>query len=148
VIPVEQSVFHDPANGRHGDCMRAMIASIFELPLQSVPHFFEDGCDAHTFNSRVNAWLRPMNMAYLPIGPIAPHILEHIGVHGLHHEASGPAARGVLHACVALDGTVVHDPHPSKAGLLEIEMAGVFVVLDPSKPAGVSGEPESKEKAS
>lgn len=26
----------------------------------------------------------------------------------------------VLHSCVALDGKLVHDPHPSKSGLAEV----------------------------
>lgn len=33
---------------------------------------------------------------------------------------SGPAERGLLHSTVALNGEVWHDPHPSRAGLLEI----------------------------
>ena len=136
--PVDQTIAHDPANGRYGDCMRAMIASLFELGIEEVPHFFEDGCDASTFNSRINSWLRPMNLGYLPIGVVTVDALQAIGLNGLHHELSGQASRGVLHACAALDGQVVHDPHPTKTGLATIEMSGVFVVLDPSKPAGRS----------
>jgi hypothetical protein len=45
VIPVEQQQFAEyDENGdaiKHGDCMRACVASLFELPLEEVPHFVE-----------------------------------------------------------------------------------------------------------
>jgi hypothetical protein len=45
VIPVEQehmAVFdEDGDNVQRGDCLRACVASIFELPLADVPHFVE-----------------------------------------------------------------------------------------------------------
>jgi hypothetical protein len=132
--PIDQSIPHQPEVGQYGDCMRAMVASLFEVGIETVPHFFEDGCNAQTFNERINAWLRPMNLGYLPIGVISPEHLQLLGIQGLHHELSGQASRGVLHACAALDGVVTHDPHPRKGGLLSIEMSGVFVILDPSKP--------------
>lgn len=133
--PVDQSILHDPSNGKHGDCMRAVVASLFELPIDAVPHFLDGGCEADEFNQRINAWLRPVNLAYLPINGIGAS-LSSLGIEGLHHEASGPGARGAYHACAALDGKVTHDPHPTKSGLNSIETSGVFVVLDPSKSTG------------
>lgn len=42
--------------------------------------------------------------------------------------AIGPSARtGGNHACVALDGDVVHDPHPSDEGLARIDDWIMFV---------------------
>lgn len=38
-------------------------------------------------------------------------------------------ARGVEHSCVALDGEIVHDPHPSRAGLLELRYFEVLVAV-------------------
>ena len=115
--------------------MQAMMASLFEIPLEMVPHFFHDGCDPDTFHQRINDWLRPMNLGYLPIGYCGPEFFQALGLRGWHTEAYGPAVRGVQHACASLDGVVTHDPHPSKTGLQAIEGFGVFVVLDPSKPA-------------
>lgn len=41
MIPVDSAIKkHDPANGQIGDCHRAVIASLLELPLHKVPHFF------------------------------------------------------------------------------------------------------------
>lgn len=41
----------------------------------------------------------------------------HLG--DIYHEISGPSPRGngVYHAVVGRNGEVVHDPHPSRAGL-------------------------------
>lgn len=133
---VDQTIQHAPAEGCHGDCMRATFASLFELPIEDVPHFLHDGCDSDTFHRRINDWLRPMNLGYMPVALAGCEWLEAIGLNGWHHEAFGPSPRGVQHACVAIDGAVVHDPHPSKVGLVGIEGAGVLVILDPSKPAG------------
>jgi hypothetical protein len=132
--PVDQSILHDPSNGQFGDCMRAMVASILELSIDEVPHFMHDGTkDGVVFNQRVNAFLRHFNLGYVSF-PECRDALDAFGVRGLVHEVSGQSERGVCHACVALDGAITHDPHPSKAGLLKIEDYGVFVVLDPSKP--------------
>lgn len=134
MIPQDQRIAHDPANGAHGDCMRAMIASLFELDPATVPHFNAGGPDGDEFTRRLNAWLRPRNMAYLSFPRLNADWLRIVGIEGLHHEASGQTERGTCHACAAVDTVVVHDPHPSRAGLTQVEFTGVFVVLDPSKP--------------
>lgn len=44
---------------------------------------------------------------------------------------SGPGPRDCDHATVWLGGNMVHDPHPSGAGLLTPKAVGVIVQLDP-----------------
>ncbi len=44
------------------------------------------------------------------------------------------AERGLLHSCVGLNGEIVHDPHPSRAGLLEITDY-MTLTRTPSNPA-------------
>jgi len=41
--------------------------------------------------------------------------------------ASGPGPRGVDHSCVALDGEIIHDPHPSRDGVKFIEAYEVLI---------------------
>lgn len=135
--PVDQQHLHKPAEGSFGDCMRAVVATMLELPAEAVPHFLADGnLDSFEFHRRVNAFLRPRNLAYLPVADLTD-FLEEWGIKGLHHDASGDTERGTYHACAAIDGKVVHDPHPSRAGLLKVNEFGVFLVLDPSKPIGL-----------
>lgn len=137
--PVDQTILHEPDKGRYGNCMQAMVASILEIPIDEVQHFLHDGTqDGVEFNRRVNDFLRPFNLCYLQF-PKCQDSLDAFGIRGLVHEVSGPSRRGVEHACVAVDGTLVHDPHPSKAGLVSVDHYGVFVVLDPSRAIGKPG---------
>lgn len=38
--PQRQLIEHCPAEGRYGDCHRACLATILDLPVEAVPHFF------------------------------------------------------------------------------------------------------------
>lgn len=137
MTPVDQTILHEPSEGRYGNCMQAMVASVLGVPIDAVPHFLHDGTqDGHEFSRRVNDFLRPFNLGYMEVTASARDYLDAVGLRGLVHEASGQSARGVSHACVAVDGAVVHDPHPTKAGLESVEDYGIFVVLDPSKAIG------------
>jgi hypothetical protein len=49
-----------------------------------------------------------------------------------YYIASGPCERGSRHACVYRDGGLVHDPHPSRAGLLSADTWTLFAPLDPA----------------
>lgn len=89
-----------------GNCFSACLASILEIPLGEVPHFW---------------------------GPRWPDFLQWLADRGLamtlYHKrlyvppgysiAGGPSVRfaGQMHACVAFDGLIIHDPHPSREGL-------------------------------
>lgn len=112
--------------GADGNCFAACLASILEIPLKQVPEFTEDD------------WLEEAN--------------EFLAKHGLHYQRvpmysrpsgystiEGISPRGGLHACVALDGELVWDPHPIEMddgqGLVEPRYYGLL------KPIlGVSGK--------
>lgn len=59
MTPQEQEFPHDPENGIFGDCFRASLASLLDLPIIGVPHFLYDG-DADKWTERLNAFLSPM----------------------------------------------------------------------------------------
>lgn len=119
--PVNQSILHDPENGKIGNCFQACVASIFELPIEEVPHFVK------IWDSRwwllFSEWLddygiEPVEITgdrYIPPG---------------HYIASGPTNRGTLHCCIYHEGMLAHDPHPSKAGLLKVTMVIHLLVVD------------------
>lgn len=106
---------HD-ANGRPGDCWKACVASLLGVEdYDSVPHFVElDNWWAETYQyiwkqsrKSLNHWRDPK---------YAPSYLQlFIG--------AGPSPRGPFHHAVLVDreGKLVHDPHPSRAGLLQVE---------------------------
>lgn len=99
--PVDQTTY----GVNDGNCFPACIASILEISIDEVPRFFGPSVD-------FLRWLAPQGLSatrykgsdYVPPG---------------YAIAAGPSRRfaGRLHACVAYDGAVVHDPHPSRDGL-------------------------------
>jgi hypothetical protein len=140
VIAVDQQYPADPTrpdglsvDGRQGDCLRACIASVTETAYDLVPHFAEDG-PAWWDNWR--RWTR-RTLGY-DVGTMLP---EHGRIdHLLGCDpgdvvaiASGPSPRrpSVRHA-VVVDGwlRLLHDPHPSRAGLPAVDEVYVFVPID------------------
>lgn len=99
--PVDQTTF----GMDDGNCFPASVASILEIPLGEVP-------DVRGVTPDFLRWLATRGLSatlyksgqYVPPG---------------YAVAAGPSLRfpGRLHACVAYDGKVVHDPHYSREGL-------------------------------
>ncbi len=115
----------------HGNCVQACIASIFELRLDQVPNFVE-----------------AVDWAWALI-----QFCEHLGVHpvfidrtksdpgknvgrpgGWWSIVTGQSPRGdYLHAVVAFNGEIMHDPHPDGGGKIgDLVDEIIFVVKDPS----------------
>ena len=128
MTPTKQTVLHDPANGMHGDCLSAVVASLLHLPIEDVPLFITP----ETWVKDMNAWLRPFGLAYCMVEDFECHI-DAYGIEGLWHEVSGNTTRSkdVTHACVAKDGEFVFDPHPDDTGLTKITCHGFFIALEP-----------------
>ena len=128
MTPTKQTVLHDPANGLHGNCLSAVLASLLHLPIDEVPLFITP----ETWVKDLNAWLRPFGLAYCMVEDFDCHI-DAYGIEGLWHEVSGNTRRSadVTHACVAKDGEFVFDPHPDDTGLTKITCHGFFIALEP-----------------
>jgi len=124
MIAIDQTIL-DPEKG---DCVPACVASVLEIPISEVPHvclLYEDEWVRH-----LNDFLRQYGV-YLVSMPA--NLLEEVAVPLFgYHLMGGPSVRGVKHCVVGKDGRLVHDPHPSRAGLLEIEFYDVFVTTNPS----------------
>lgn len=131
--PVDQEFMH--GNGRHGDCFRACVASILELPLSEVPHFNQlaaDAGDVMEWSTLFAQWCGERGVDFYSTEADAKPPGWAI--------MSGPAGRGPLHSVVAFCGEMKHDPHPSRAGLQSVRD---FIVV---KWIRKSPEPESKEQ--
>lgn len=113
-----------------GNCFAAVVASILELPITEVPNvevFF------HMQNS--GYWQEVM-LTFLQskgweLCDDRRFKLFHEKTHGPAFElekvlelkdrlylVSGKSPRGFYHICIYQNGKLVHDPHPSKEGLL------------------------------
>jgi hypothetical protein len=113
--PVDQQVLHDAEHGIRGDCFRACLASILELPPESVPMAF----NPNGWRGVINAWLAPLGLFYFDIRADDP-MCEGLLHASPYHIITGPSPRGggVRHAVVGHRGVIEHDPHPTRAGLL------------------------------
>ena len=119
MTPATQQHMHDPENGIYGDCQRAVIASLLDLPIETVPHFLQEAKgDASDFWERIQTFCAGYGYAYVSFrGPMRPLLFGSDA--DVYHEISGPSPRraGVFHAVVGRNGTPYHDPHPSRAML-------------------------------
>jgi hypothetical protein len=112
--PVDQEFFYD--KGEIGDCVRAVTASILELERENVPHFVKLKPGHEWYDD----WEKFMqDHGVNPILITGPW--EKTPIPLRYYLASGPAERGCKHIVIMFNGKVVHDPHPSRAGLTEIE---------------------------
>lgn len=150
MIPVHQTILADPArgdghdaNGQPGNCYQAAIASALELPLDDVPHF---ATFCHDWIERSEQWFanrglirsfyyeRSLADLVWPLN-VAPgtnfwgqRASRIVGVLG-----AGPSPRGPFRHVVVLDpdtGAMIHDPHPSGAGVTEVDEVELILALD------------------
>lgn len=119
--PIDQTKLHNPEDGVNGNCMAASLASILELPLSEVPKFEDMGESKWWIALR--RWLKRLGFHllawdkefYMPV----------------YFIAGGPSPRGVEHSVVYRGTKMVHDPHPSRAGLVEITSVWALLPIDP-----------------
>lgn len=128
---VDQTVF--VGDTRPGNCFAACIASIFEVPLESIPAWeIESQWAEH--------WIEVSDYLANKFGVGMLEIVFASRTGGLTHDddcfciLTGKGPRGVNHAVVGLGPNIVHDPHPSRDGLVgKPESVVYFVVLNPQK---------------
>jgi len=119
--PVDMISVHTPPDSI-GDCFRCCIASILELPAAAVPHFY-DG-EAFTDESgaigkrRLLEFLKPLGYFFFELEFEEEWLPKWNDYLACHYTISGRSPRGFRHTCVAYGGRMVHDPHPSRAGII------------------------------
>lgn len=137
MTPVKQSITHAPRAGRWGDCHRAAVASVLDLPLAAVPHFSEGGPGVEEFKAREREFfarhgLVPITAVYAGSevydGPAL--ILEVVGK--LNPETpyllGGRSRHGGDHTVVCLGDAIVHDPSHDDAGIVAPSSDGWYWV--------------------
>lgn len=115
MTPVTQEhPYHDPGRGLHGDCYRAALASLLDLPLADVPHFLTYPKEQR--REVVREFLQPRGL--IPVIVPGPVFMEAIVGSGIdcYHLILGKSG-GCLHTCVGLNGSIVHDPSPPMPGV-------------------------------
>ena len=117
MIPVDQEFLHLAVPGQQGDCFRACVASILELPISDVPHFAQltEGSSSAAFWNMAYDWLESRGYEYVYRTRAGRDSLDKTD----YQIMTGPSPRGngTYHAVIGKGGIIVHDPHPSRAGL-------------------------------
>lgn len=92
------------------NCMQCCVSYMLGLPLESVPDFATDG-----------GW--ELFSEFAESKGYAAVMLPGNREFEADYLASGTTERGTSHMVVMNDGKLVHDPHPSNAGLVEVQCA-------------------------
>lgn len=118
--PVKQRYHSADSKVQFGDCLRACIATVLELPAEEVPHVRHgaregDAASAAAMWAGLRQWLQPRGLNFLSIDVPAKTLAEALawtkaryGDSHLILGGEGPGGQG--HAVVICEGAVVHDP--------------------------------------
>jgi hypothetical protein len=106
MIPVMQTIPFEADSPVLGNCLQAAVASIYELPIEAVPHFVQFADWRAAVELYVRGTCRLVEN-YTDGEPADRPLL-----------AFGKSPRGDWqHAVVWQSGRMVHDPHPDGTGL-------------------------------
>lgn len=115
MTPAKQSKLWTADGIHNGNCFAACLASLLDLPLWMVPPF-EDMFARPEWRARVNQWLARAHS--MQLRRTEGHQFERLPE---FYMANGMSPRGVMHSVIYGRGTLVHDPHPSGAGVATVE---------------------------
>ena len=107
----------------HGNCMAAALSSILECPISDIPELGDDT----EFLFNIQKFLEPLGLYYVQVKPDDPVLEIAFRFGEVFSTIEGVSPRGGLHACVALNGELIWDPHPPHTGgLVSIECYGLL----------------------
>lgn len=136
--PVYQDKF-----GVGGNCFAACLASLFEIPLDSMPDFCERGVDEEWWAS-VREWLAQRGYGIMTVTCVDIGWLEQYDGWMI---VSGKSDRDLNHATLWRRGTMRHDPHPSGTGLAKPEFVDLLYPLDPHALVARAALKKEREEA-
>jgi hypothetical protein len=134
MIPVSQQFKHDPESGTFDDSMRAVLASIFELPIDHVPHFFGEGRDGKEARKMIDGFLYIYGLRLVSI-PFLNY--EQEGYQPILDQMQswspdvmyllvGANERGANHVVLACGNEIIHDPEVDGSGLVRPSLDGHY----------------------
>ena len=126
----KQKYLHDPENGVWGDCDRACLASLLDMDIDEVPHFF-DGIEAGDVAGgeeamlRRKEWLREKGVELIRIVVAAGDYgwRDFVGWVSRQNPGKefllvGCSANGVSHVVICRDSEIIHDPALDNSGIV------------------------------
>ena len=132
--PIFQTKFggSDAPEAEQGDCIRACLASIFEISLAEAPDFAGEINNGKWF-LHLERWLaeRNLELIILPLAALAAPPLYAPYLEGRKSTTLSVPSDG--HVVVCVNGTVVHDPNPKAQALGDTEEFWFFVCRNPAR---------------
>ena len=119
MTPVEAQIKnHQPSEGLYGDCHRACLASVLDLPIDAVPHFMDGDKYGQNTEERLQAqdeWLAEKGLSYVELPIDAPSLQECLDFVGRYSGDShwilvAESASSIGHSVVCRGNKIVHDP--------------------------------------
>ena len=130
-LPTGPRVGLPAADYKQGDgsknCMQCAVAYMLGLPVEAIPDFEREHSPQRT------AWER-MEEFFESHGHTVEMFPPNVEITG-DYLASGTTSRGTSHMIVMRGGKLLHDPHPSNAGLQSIQVVWLI-----ARRAGPSAE--------
>jgi hypothetical protein len=114
-------VLHDKNLGTRGDCMRACIATLLQEDPTTLPHFVNDPNEPNWLNG-LNKFLATRGLFYVQVPNV--RMFWPCAAGDVYHLLIGTTKRETKHAVVAMNGKMIHDPHPSREGLISNDVLG------------------------
>ncbi len=111
MLHVDQTKFYSKELNTRGNCLSACVASILNMDIESVV----DLSQCLTASEQIKLlddWLKPFGLT-LDIECKGSQFNE-------YRIANGPASRGCHHSVVYFNEDLIHDPHLSREGLLDV----------------------------
>jgi hypothetical protein len=143
MIPIHQTrlgTVTDPDYKNIGNCFVACIASILEKPLEIFPDYVEaiTVCQGERQLAWNYHWVEISNFLAENFNLGMLEVSTNLdSLNTLFHEcfyiATGTSIRNSIHAVVYKGHEMVHDPHPSGDGLIDIKWHLYFVSLNPGR---------------
>ena len=108
--PVDQTIFGYP----NGNCFAACVASILEIPIEDTPSI-----EGKKFESAWDVWFNERGLTFVDVPAGNGAYIQGFCIATGKSPRGGLTASGrpVLHAVVAQNMALVHDPHPGRAFL-------------------------------
>ena len=121
MTPLTQTKLH--IDSRNGNCLATALASILEISVSRVPEFENMGDDWFV---EMLKWLESIGLDLVQ--------WQHEVVLPGYYLVMGTSPRDekINHQVIYKNGELVHDPHPSRDGLVNIKEVMAILPLDPA----------------
>lgn len=118
MTPVNCQTTHDPDADSTGDCYRACLASLLDLPAEAVPHFYAAGVSPEAAAAHSDRWLAERGLVTFQIlYPEATIVdllddMDYLN-EGKLYMLTGTSSFGNHHVVICSGGKIIHDPSGS-----------------------------------